>query len=123
GGWIPALLLWEEKQQEHTLMVTVSRFGCAIQSHRFLEPGTTVRLECDGKIIQGRVVYSLKDPSTRLAEVGIGFDQGQTAAVLVAIRCSSAYYSQGRVLWSSAPLSPSPPLGGELSRKTFQRMR
>ena len=88
---IPALLLWEEKQQEHTLMVTVSRFGCAIQSHRFLEPGTTVRLECDGKIIQGRVVYSLKDPSTRLAEVGIGFDQGQTAAVLVAIRCSSAY--------------------------------
>jgi len=72
---IPALLLWEEKQQENTLMVTVSRFGCAIQSHRFLEPGTTVRLECDGKMIQGRVVYSLKDPSTRLAEVGIGFDQ------------------------------------------------
>ncbi len=72
---IPALLLWEEKQQEHTLMVTVSGFGCAVQSRRFLEPGTTVRLECDGKIIQGRVVYSLKDPSTRLVEVGIGFDQ------------------------------------------------
>jgi hypothetical protein len=73
--YIPALLLWEEKQQEHALMVTVSRFGCAIQSHRFLEPGTIVRLECDGRIIQGRVVYSLKDPPTRLAEVGIGFDQ------------------------------------------------
>ncbi len=42
---IPALLRWEEKHQEHTLMVTVSRFGCAIQSHRLFEPGTTVRLE------------------------------------------------------------------------------
>jgi|GEM_PF-7129486 len=72
---IPALLLWEEKHQEHTLMVTVSRFGCAIQTHRFLEPGTTVRLECDGQVIPGRVVYSLKDGSTRLVEVGIGFDQ------------------------------------------------
>jgi hypothetical protein len=72
---IPALLLWEEKRLEHTLMVSVSRFGCAIQSHRFFELGTTVRLECDGKIIQGRVVYSRKDASTRFVEVGIGFDQ------------------------------------------------
>ncbi len=72
---IPALLFWEEKHQEHTLMVTVSRFGCAIQSHRFFDSGTIVKIECDGKIIEGRVVYSLKDPSTGLVEVGIGSDQ------------------------------------------------
>jgi len=72
---IPALLSWEEKHQEHTLMVTVSRFGCAIQSHRFFDPGTIVKIECDGKIIEGQVVYSLKDPSTGLVEVGIGSDQ------------------------------------------------
>ena len=75
---ILVLLVWEENQQEHrehTFTVTVSRFGCALHSHRFLEPETAVRLEHDGKTIGGRVVYSIKDHSIELVEVGLGFDQ------------------------------------------------
>ncbi len=75
---IPVLLAWEENQREHRedmFTVTVSQFGCAVHSHRFFEPGTAVRLEHDGKTVAARVVYSLKDHSTKLVEVGVGFDQ------------------------------------------------
>ncbi len=70
---IPVLLVWEHR--EHTFTVTVSRFGCALHCHRFLEPGTAVRLEHEGNTIEGRVVYSLQNHSTKLVEVGLGFDQ------------------------------------------------
>ena len=75
---IPVLFMWEEREQEyqeHTFTVTVSRFGCALHSHRFFEPGTGVRLGREGKTIQGSVVYSLKDYSRKLVEVGVGFDE------------------------------------------------
>lgn len=75
---IPVLLVWEEDQQEHqehTFTVTVSRFGCAVHSHRFFDSGTAVKLEHDEKTSEGKVVYSLKDRSTRLVEVGVVFDQ------------------------------------------------
>ncbi len=75
---IPVLFLWEENEQEHwehTFTVTVSRFGCALHSHRFFEPGTGVRLGREGKTIQRTVLYSLKDYSRKLVEVGVGFDE------------------------------------------------
>jgi len=75
---IPVLFMWEEneeEQREHTFTITVSRFGCALHSRRFFEPGTGVRLGGEGKTIQGSVVYSLKDYSRKLVEVGVGFDE------------------------------------------------
>lgn len=75
---IPVVLVWEENQCQHcerTFTLSVSRFGCTVHSHRFFEPGAGVRLEHDGKSIAGRVAYCLKDLSTKLVEVGLGFDQ------------------------------------------------
>ena len=74
----PLVLTWQEGQSElveSTFTFYISRFGCSLQSHRFFEPGTRVRLDYAGRTIEGRVAYSLKDHSTNLVEVGVGFDQ------------------------------------------------
>lgn len=74
----PVVLSWQEDELEHvesTFTLSISRFGCALRSHRFFRPGTRVRLEHQGRTIEGRVVYSLKDHSTNLVEVGVGFDR------------------------------------------------
>jgi len=70
---IPVFLVWE--YQEHTFTTTVSRFGCALQSRRFFEPGTIVKLQHEGNTIEAKVIYSLEDRSTKLVEVGLAFDQ------------------------------------------------
>ncbi len=74
----PVVLSWKDDELEHVENVStlsVSRFGCSLRSHRFLQPGTRVRLDYAGRTIEGRVVYSLTDHSTNLVEVGVGFDQ------------------------------------------------
>ena len=74
----PVVLSWREddlERVESVSTVSISRFGCTLRSHRFFQPGTRVRLDCAGQTIEGRVVYSLKDHSTYLLEVGVGFDQ------------------------------------------------
>ncbi len=72
------MLSWQEDELERVesvCTVSISRFGCALRSHRFFHPRTRVRLDRAGKTIEGRVVYSLKDHSTNLVEVGVAFDQ------------------------------------------------
>lgn len=74
----PLVLSWQEGGCEHVesaFTFYISRFGCSLQSHRFFEPGTRVRLDYAARTIEGRVVYSLKDHSTNLVEVGVGFDE------------------------------------------------
>ncbi len=74
----PVVLSWQESELERvesTFTLSISRFGCSLRSHRLLRPGTPVRLAYAGRTIEGRVVYSLKDHSTNLVEVGVGFDQ------------------------------------------------
>ncbi len=74
----PVVLSWKDDELEHVENVStlsISRFGCSLRSHRFFQPGTRVRLDYAGRTIEGRVVYSLKDHSTNLVEVGVGFDQ------------------------------------------------
>jgi translation initiation factor IF-2 len=74
---VPLLLIWnanEQELRESTSTVTISRFGCALHSQGFIQPGTSVRLEHKGNVIEGAVVYSLKDHTRRLVEVGVAFD-------------------------------------------------
>ncbi len=74
----PLVLSWQEGELEHVesaSTISISRFGCALRSHRFFEPGTRVRLDYARRTIEGRVVYSLKDHSANLVEVGVGFDE------------------------------------------------
>jgi hypothetical protein len=74
---VPGLLSWFEGKTERTESVStlsISRFGCSLVSRMFFEPGSIVRLEFAAKSIRGRVVYCLKDHSTRKVTVGISFD-------------------------------------------------
>ena len=74
----PVVLCWQEDQLQRVESVytfSISRFGCGLRSNRFFQPGTRLRLDHAGRTIEGRVVYSLKDHSTNLVEVGVGFDQ------------------------------------------------
>ncbi len=59
---------------EAVYTISVSRFGCALHSRIFFQPGTRVRLEFAEKAIEGRVVDSLKDHSTKLVTLGVAFD-------------------------------------------------
>ena len=73
---IPVLLLWDENggersEQAHTL--TISWFGCAIQTSSPFRLGSSIQLYRDGKTVQARVVHCLRDHMTRLAKVGLEF--------------------------------------------------
>jgi hypothetical protein len=73
---LPVLLLWEEggvQHREHTFTLQLSRFGCAIHSHRFFQPKTLVQLQYEGKAIDAHTVYALSDHSINKVEVGIDF--------------------------------------------------
>jgi len=75
---IPIVLVWQENQQEHreqTFTLNVSWFGCATRSHNFFRPGDRVRVERNPQAREAVVVYSLKDYSRNLVEVGLAFDQ------------------------------------------------
>jgi hypothetical protein len=74
----PVVLSWGENELERKESVwtfSISRFGCGLHSNQFFHLGTRVRLEHAGRTAEGRVVHSLKDYSTKLVEVGVGFDQ------------------------------------------------
>ena len=74
----PVVLSWQEGESERVEAVfttNISRFGCALRSRMFLQPGTRVRLDFAKKTIEGRVVHSLKDHSTNLVTIGVAFDQ------------------------------------------------
>ena len=75
---LPGFAAWQDdgtERVEKVFTTSVSRFGCAIESHTFFHPGTRVQLEFGGKIIQGRVVHSLKDHSVNVVTTGVAFDQ------------------------------------------------
>ena len=72
------VLSWQEGQSDRVEAVfttAISRFGCALHSCMFFQPGTRVRLDLAEKTIEGRVVHSLKDHSTNLVTIGVAFDQ------------------------------------------------
>ncbi len=74
----PVVLSRQEGQckgVEAVFTTAISRFGCALRSRMFFQPGTRVRLDLAEKTIQGRVVHSLKDHSTNLVTIGVAFDQ------------------------------------------------
>lgn len=73
---IPVLLLWDENggersEQAHTL--TISWFGCAIQTSSPFRLGSSIQLYREGKTVHARVVHCLQDHVTRLAKVGLEF--------------------------------------------------
>ena len=75
---LPVLYVWWEGEQEHTertYTITVSQFGCSAHSHRNFRPGTRMQVRRGPKTMEGRVVYSLKDHSTNMVEVAVGFEQ------------------------------------------------
>lgn len=74
----PVVLSWQEGESERVEAVfttTISRFGCALRSRMFSQPGTRVRLDFAERTIEGRVVHSLKDCSTNLVTIGVAFDE------------------------------------------------
>jgi hypothetical protein len=74
----PVVLSWQEGETERVEAVftsSISRFGCALHTRMFFQPGTRVRLDFAEKTIKGRVVHSLKDHSTNLVTIGVAFDQ------------------------------------------------
>ena len=74
----PGVLSWREGETERVeaiLTISVSRFGCALHSRTFFQPGSRVRLDFAEKSIAGRVVHSLKDHSTNIVTIGVAFDQ------------------------------------------------
>lgn len=78
---LPVTLIWHEgaqRQVERTYTVSVSRFGCQLHCRCSFPPGTPIRLEYCNRIILGRTSYCLKDYDTKLAEIGIGFDDDGT---------------------------------------------
>lgn len=75
---LPVLMLWGtecEAHLEHTFTITLSWHGCAVYSHNFFPPRSSVQVKRGGKIIDGRVVYCLKDESNNMVEVGVEFEE------------------------------------------------
>ena len=73
---IPVLLLWEENggersEKAHTL--TISWFGCAIQTNNPFRLGSSIQIYREGKTVHARVVHCLQDHVTRIAKVGLEF--------------------------------------------------
>jgi hypothetical protein len=71
-------LIWVQEGNVHretTHTVSVSKYGCAVISHREFPLGTELQLEnvTGGQIVPSRVVYTLKDFSTNMVEVGLSF--------------------------------------------------
>jgi hypothetical protein len=74
----PGVLSWREGEIERVeaiLTISISRFGCALHSRTFFQPGTRVRLDFGERTIAGRVVHSLKDHSTNTVTIGVAFDK------------------------------------------------
>ncbi len=63
-----------EECRESTHTLTISLFGCALENNGHLRPNTPVRLLHEGKVIEGQVIYNLKDSTKNFIEVGIGFE-------------------------------------------------
>jgi hypothetical protein len=74
----PVLLSWEEEgivHREHTFTLNVSRFGCALHSHDYLEPNRRVQVQHEGKTLEARVAFSLWDHSNNRVEMGLSFSE------------------------------------------------
>jgi hypothetical protein len=78
---IPVVLIWDEdgEHREHTFTTSVSWYGCAVRSHRFFSIGSRVRLQRGSKIKDARVIHCMQDQSTKMVEVGLGFDADERA--------------------------------------------
>lgn len=73
----PVVLSWQDGECERVEAVftsNISRFGCALYTRTFFQPGSRVTLEFAGKTAHGRVVHSLKDHSTNVVTIGVAFD-------------------------------------------------
>ena len=76
---IPVEMSWTKNktprtEQVHTL--SISWFRCTVYSREFFQPGIFVQLRrSDGKAISGIVIYCLEDHGSRMAEIGVGFEE------------------------------------------------
>ncbi len=74
----PIVLIWVQEGNVHreaSHTVSVSNHGCAVLSHREFLLGSEIQLEnvTRGEVVRTQVVYTLKDFSTNMVEVGLGF--------------------------------------------------
>lgn len=72
------VLIWVQEGNVHreaTHTLSVSKHGCAVLSHREFLLGSEIQLEnvTRGEMVRSRVVYTLKDFSTNMIEVGLSF--------------------------------------------------
>ena len=74
----PVVLIWVQEGEVHreaSHTISVSKHGCAVLSHREFALGSEIQLEnvTRGELVSAHVVYTLKDFSTNMVEVGLGF--------------------------------------------------
>ncbi len=74
----PVVLIWVQEGNVHretSHTISVSKHGCAVLSHCEFPLGSEIQLEnvTRGELISTHVVYTLKDFSTNMVEVGLGF--------------------------------------------------
>jgi len=74
----PVVLIWVQEGNVHreaTHTLSVSKHGCAVLSHREFSLGSEIQLEnvTSGEMVRTRALYTLKDFSTNMIEVGLGF--------------------------------------------------
>ncbi len=70
-------LCWLESRKdcrENTHTIAISLFGCSVENSGHLTPNTVVRMQHDGRSMEGKIIYNLKDSSKGYIEVGIGFE-------------------------------------------------
>ena len=70
-------LCWQEggkERSEETYTISISLFGCSVENSGHLKPNSTVRTQHEGRGINGKIIYNLKDSSKPFIEVGIGFE-------------------------------------------------
>jgi hypothetical protein len=68
---------WREGElqyREDTWTVSISQFGCGVESRHNIAPSTAVVLEQEGREFTGRISYVLRSSAASHYELGIGFD-------------------------------------------------
>jgi hypothetical protein len=74
----PVLVSWQEAElqyREETFTVSISRYGCSVESKHNVPTATLVTVEQEGRSFTGKVSYVLRSSASTNYELGIGFDE------------------------------------------------